>query len=295
MWLQTQIWHNRFKSLYLLILMPTLVFLWILISFFITYGRLDNYIMNQVYLSMSIAIPIVLIWLFIAILFQRHIIFKFSWAKPITRKENPEIYNIVENLCISRWLPMPKVGIIEDSWLNAFATGWNPNNSWIVFTRWILEVLDKNEIEAVIWHELSHIINWDIKVMVLANVFVGIIWTIWSILMRSGYSSKWDSKNKNILPLIWLVLYILSIVILPLINLAISRSREYLADRWSVELTKDKYAMISALQKISGNSYVDSMTGSISKMWIANPLKKIQKLFSTHPWIEDRIKALENF
>lgn len=309
-WLQTSIWSNRLKSLYLIALMPFLVLVWIFLWFFFTYWRIDEIVLNEIFTSSLISLPILTIWFFIAVLFQRQIIFKFSWAKPITRKENPEIYNIVENLCISRWLPIPKIWILEDDSMNAFATGWNPKNSWVVFSRWLINRLDKSEIEAVAAHELTHVINWDIKIMVLSTVFVWIIWTLWEILIRiSAWNNSWSSSNKNNkwwnpLLIIWIILYILWIIVLPLINLAISRKREFLADAWSVELTKDKLSMINALKKISGDSTIESIKkASVAQMCIENPFSKKAKwfsnffwsFFSTHPSIESRISVLEKY
>lgn len=300
-WLQTSIWSNRFKTLYLISLLPLIVFVSILLGFYFSYGKLDTAVLNEVFSSSIISLPIIAIWLFIAILFQKQIIFSFSWASPITRQEYPEIYNLVENLCISRWLPTPKIGILDDDSMNAFATGWNPKSSWIVFSKWLLNKLDKSEIEAVAGHELTHIINWDIKIMVISTVFVGIVWTVWEILIRTWWKS--DEKWKNPLFIVWIILYIGSIIILPLVNLAISRKREFLADAWSVELTKDREAMIRALQKISGDPTIESIEKqSVAQMCIENPFKKknwfmtfFWNLFSTHPSIESRIEVLRTY
>lgn len=305
-WLQTSIWSNRLKTFYLISLIPLIVFLAILFGYFISYWTLNREIFSEIITGTLFSLPIIFLWLFIAILFQRQIIFSFSKAKPITRKEHPEIYNIVENLCISRWLTVPKIGIIEDMSMNAFATGWNPKNSWVVFSRWLLKKLDKKEIEAVAAHELSHIINEDIKIMVISTVFIWIIWTIWEIFIRSWFtrSSKNSRKWWNPLPIIWLFLYLVSLIILPLINLAISRRREFLADAWSVELIKDKNAMILALQKISKDPVIESIKKlSVAQMCIEDPFIKKTKwivsffgsFFSTHPSIESRIKALQNY
>jgi heat shock protein HtpX len=186
--------------------------------------------------------------------------------------------------------------------MNAFATGWNPKSSWIVFSRWLLNKLEKSEIEAVAGHELSHIMNWDIKIMVISTVFIGIIGTIWEILIRTWRSNS-DSNWKNPLPIIGVILYLVSLIILPLVNLAISRKREFLADAWSVELTKDREAMIRALQKISWDPTIESIEKqSVAQMCIENPFKKknwfmtfFGNLFSTHPSIESRIEVLRTY
>lgn len=122
--------------------------------------------------------PILLVWCLISFAFHRQIIFAFSGAKPLERRICPDVYNIVENLCISRGLPMPQIGILEDDSMNAFAVGWRPKNAWIVFSRGLLNTLNKKEVEAVAAHELTHIINRDSLLMVVVICFIGAIATI---------------------------------------------------------------------------------------------------------------------
>lgn len=243
--------------------------------------------------------PLIILIGLVSFFFQKQLIFSFSWAKAITRKENPEIYNIIENLCISRGLPVPKIGIIDSPALNAFALGWKMENAWIVFTTWLLEKLDKKEIEAVAGHEFTHILNKDSLIMVLMVVYVGAILTLGQILIR--VRSRNSNGKGNPLPLVWFVFLLLGYILLPLFRLAVSRKREFLADAGSVELTKDNYAMISALQKISGHSHIDSIKNhGVSAMCIDNTSGKekrswFKNLLSTHPSIEDRIEALRNY
>jgi len=298
-WLQTSKTQNNLRVVFLITLLPLLVFLCLVLFFSIAYEWVvfqDSIYMS--WITVLYSSPLILLWLIIWILIQKSIIFNFTWAKEIDRKSNPDIYNIVENLCISRGLPIPKIWIIDDDSMNAFATWWSPKSSYIVFSKWLIEKLDKQEIEAVAWHELTHIMNWDVKTMVITNVFIWIIWTIWYVLMRTR-------GRKNPLPLLWLFLYLLSLILLPLINLAISRKKEFLADAWSVELTKDKNAMISALQKISGDArieYIDWKNSTIASMFIYSP-KSTQKsafsfissMMSTHPSIEERIELLQKY
>jgi heat shock protein HtpX len=249
--------------------------------------------------------PVVFLWTMIAVYFEKNIIFSFTWAKEITRIENPEIYNIVENLCISRGIPTPKIGIMDDPSMNAFATGWNPKKSWIVFSKGILNRLEKDEIEAVAGHELTHILNGDVKNMVIINVFIGAIGTIGYFLMKMSSGSSSSSKKWwNPLVFLWILLYLLSIILLPLINLAISRKKELLADAGSVEITKNSLAMIWALEKISQDSVIEKITkqsNSIASMFIFNPKQapryfvSIRNLFSTHPSIEERIELLKKY
>lgn len=251
--------------------------------------------------------PIILVWALISFLFHRQIIFTFTGAMPITRKEYPEIYNIVENLCISRGLPVPNIWILEDDSLNAFAVGRNVKKSWIVFSRWIINKLNKQELEAVAAHELTHIINKDWLLMVTIIVFIWAIAAIWEILVRSvsksssNRNSKWDWKA--IILIIWLALLFLWYIVLPLVQLAVSRKREYLADAWSVAITHDKLSMISALQKISQDSVIESIKkDSISALCINNPFPKAKwitnwfhEFFSTHPTIENRVEILNKY
>ncbi|MDD2565898.1 MAG: M48 family metallopeptidase [Candidatus Gracilibacteria bacterium] len=319
--IQSSIWSNRLKTIMLLILFPVLVFgVVFLIMFFVLYSTPGEIIHStDFYLNQSLIqsiqvftylLPIILIWALISFAFYRQIIFAFTDAEPITRIENPEIYNIVENLCISRGIPTPNIGILEDDSLNAFAVGWNPKKSWIVFSRGILNKLNKQEIEAVAAHELTHIMNKDGLLLVTVIVFIGAIAAIGEIMFRSArvMGGSKDSNGKGnqlqlILILVGLALLILGYLVLPLVQLAVSRKREYLADAGSVELTKDKYAMITALQNISYDSTIESIKkDSISALCIENPFprtaglsNRFHEFFSTHPTIENRIKMLERY
>ncbi len=304
-WLTTSIWQNRLKLIYLILLLPVVVILCIFLYLIIIHNEINNLFWDNFLTINTYLVPVLILWLIVWIYLQKQIIFKFTWAKEVTRKEEPEIYNIVENLCISRGLITPKIWIIEDNSLNAFATWWSPKSSWVVFSRWLINKLDKKEIEAVAAHELTHIINWDVKNMVIINVFIWAVGTIWYLLMRTGMS-RWSSrsKGKNPLPLLWLFLYLASILLLPLINLAISRKKEYLADAWAVQLTKDNESMINALKKISNNSIIESVADNgrnVASMFIGNPRNKpklfweLRSIFSTHPSIESRIEALQRY
>jgi heat shock protein HtpX len=266
--------------------------------------------------------PLVLIGLgirwIVTFFFQKDIMFWLSGAKAITRKENPELYNIVENLCISKWLPMPKIAIMNESWMNAFATWWKRDDSWIAFTSGLLQNLDKKEIEAVAGHELTHLINKDSMLMYVAYVFVGAITLVWQYLLRFNSSISSSSENNwrswSWLAIFWIAFYLLWYLFYPLIRLAISRKREYMADLGSVELTRDNQSMISALRKISSNSYVANANSWISSFFIAEPKvswediggywtrnyasnnKKIKtSIWDSHPSIDDRIEKLQSF
>lgn len=241
---------------------------------------------------------ITIIRLIISFLFQKQLFFYYSGAKPLERKENPIIYNIVENLCISKWLPIPNIWIIDEPWLNAFAIGWKAEKSWIVFTKGLIDTLTKEEIEAVAAHELTHIINKDTLINVLVILWIGIISTLGYFFLRIWINSKrWNSKDswnwKLVMIIGWLALLGISWLIFPLIRLAISRKREYLADAGSAELTKNPDALISALKKISlfpnvNNSSEDNM----ASMYIFEPK---DKWLSSHPSLENRIAALKSY
>lgn len=303
--IQESLWENMMKSIFLIIAFPALLWIVIVVILFLTvepewWATLTFsdalYMSNDIFLILG---PVIILWGIISFFFHRRIVFSFAWAKPITRRENPEIYNIVENLCISRWLAVPRIWIIPDSHMNAFALGWHPKHAWIVFSQWLLDTLNKEEIEAVAAHELTHIINKDSLLMIVIVVFIGIIGTLWHILIRMRWR---DSNGKwNFLPLIGIGLLVLWYLVYPLIRLAISRKREFLADAGSVELTKDKYAMISALEKISRKPDITIKNDSIASMCIASPLwwKKwtsfFSNLFATHPPIEKRIQALNSY
>lgn len=296
-WIYNSIWSNKFKTVLLLLCFPILLFVLCFIIFSIFEKDSTNALNDTINISLTLSVIVTIIWI-ISLFFQKKIIFKSTWAQEISRKDNPKIYNIVENLCISKWIKAPKIGIIQDSSMNAFATWRSEKDSRIVFTTWLIDRLETREIEAVAWHELTHILNRDCRLMAVIVVYIWLISTIWSFLLRSSYISNNWKNNKNIFAIVWIVCLILGYIFYPLIRFAISRKREYLADTGSVMLTKDKYAMISALKKISTDSQVETIQkDTVAAMCIENPLKnvksKFESLLSTHPSIEDRITALE--
>ncbi len=226
-------------------------------------------------------------------------------AKPVTHDENKYVYHLVENLCITAGLPMPKIYIIEDSAINAFATGRDPKNASIALTRGAIEKLTNEELEGVIAHELSHIKNLDIRFMMLVAVMVGAIVIMSNILLRSGGFMRGKGGNNReggsqlfaILMIAGIILAILSPLIAELIKLAISRKREYLADASGALLTRYPDGLASALEKISAeNTPMKSASTATAHLFIASPFsngkKKFKNLFSTHPPTEERIKKL---
>ena len=321
-WMQNFKAENQRKTVLLLVLFPVLLFaiFRMIASFFLTNAYwLENMFREGLNITLSY-FPIILIiigvWWVVSFFRQKDIMFWLSWAKAITRKENPKIYNIVENLCITKWLPMPKIAIMEEEWMNAFATWWRKEDSWVAFTSGLLKNLDSREIEAVAWHELTHLINKDSLLMYVAYVFVGIVSVAWQYILRFWWwSSSSNKKSWWFIFFLWLALLLLWYLFYPLVRLAISRKREYMADLWSVELTRDSDAMISALQKISSHSYVAKSNSSISSFFIADPKrasdihwwwlesrvdqngkKKIKtSIRDSHPSIDDRIEKLMGY
>ena len=315
-WMQSFKAENQRKTVLLLVLFPVLLFIifWVIISLFFTDSPTTGNVFDA-WLNITLGIfPIVLIalwiWWVVSFVLQKDIMFWLSGAKAITRKENPEIYNIVENLCITKWLPMPKIAIMNEQWMNAFATWWKKDDSWIAFTSGLLQNLDKREIEAVAWHELTHLINRDSLLMYVAYVFVGAVSLVWQVILRSGSSSSSSSRKSSWIAIFWVAFLLLWYLLYPLVRLAISRKREYMADLWSVEITRDNQSMISALRKISTNSYVAKSNENISSFFIADPKthlrshldkapqvsKKIKtSIRDSHPSIDDRIARLQQY
>ncbi|MFA6273754.1 MAG: zinc metalloprotease HtpX [Candidatus Paceibacterota bacterium] len=220
-------------------------------------------------------------------------------AKQIKKENNPELWNIVENLSITAGLPMPKIYIIDDPAPNAFATGRNKEHAVVAVTTGLLGILEKNELEGVIAHELSHIGNRDILLSTVVVVLVGFISIIANMFMRSlffgGERSSDDNRGGGIMAIIGIVLAILAPIFATLIQLAISRKREFLADASGALMTRYPDGLANALIKISKYSkpmkYANEAT---AHLFIANPfsLKKAKGLFSTHPPVEARVKAL---
>lgn len=223
-------------------------------------------------------------------------------AKEIDKDQAPELWNVVENLSITQGTPMPKIYVMSDNAPNAFATGRNPKHASIAVTTGLLQVMNKNELEGVIAHELSHVKNYDILVMTIVIVLVGVITLLADWLMRSSmFRRRGNDRDSGqfmmVLFLVGLVLSILSPIIAELIKLAVSRTREYLADASGALLTRYPEGLASALTKIE--QYDQPMckaNNATAHLFISNPFgankKGITRFFSTHPPIEDRIKRL---
>ncbi len=240
--------------------------------------------------------------------FSDSITLAISQAQAVDRRANPELYRLVENLCIAGGLPTPKIYIINDSAPNAFATGRDPQHAVVCFTTGILQKLERPELEGVVAHELSHIGNYDIRVMTLVVVLVGTITLLADWFMRASFfggrrrSSDREGGLQNLLVILAIVLVILSPIIASLIKLAVSRKREFLADASGALLTRYPEGLARALEKISKDTEpLEAANKATAHMYIVNPLKEHQGqssvgwfagLFNTHPPIEERVKRL---
>ena len=247
-----------------------------------------------------------IIWIAIAYKFHQKMIDAVTGAQPVTRQQEPRLYNLLENLCISRGITMPTLRIADDDALNAFATGLNQKQYSITVTRGLINALNDQEIEAVLGHELTHIRNGDVRMLVIAVVIAGAISFFGELVFRiffqnvmwgGGRRSSSDGRKGGaglaviIAIAIIVVVWILSIVI----RFALSRQREYLADAGSVELTKNPDAMISALRKIEGRGEIPGANSAVMEMCIDNPRVGFSNVFDTHPPVEARVEALVKF
>lgn len=218
-------------------------------------------------------------------------------AKEITKKDNPRLYRAVENLSITAGLPMPKVYIIDDKAPNAFATGRDPEHAMVAATSGLIDIMDDNELTAVMAHEMSHIKNYDIRVSMIVFGLVCLVGFISDIGLRLLYWGDDDDDRSPVGLVIMLIIGIFAPIAASLAQLAISREREYLADMSAAKLTRYPEGMISALKKLDEHGRpMRRQNSATSAMYINNPMKKgvFSKLFSTHPPIEDRIERLEN-
>ncbi len=252
----------------------------------------------------------VILWFVIAWFSHTAMIRAATRSKPLERKENKRVYNLVENLSIAAGMKMPAVNIIEDDSLNAFASGIDDRTYTVTLSRGIINKLDDEELEAVIAHELTHIRNRDVRLLIISIVFVGIFSFIAEALLRSirysslGGRSRKSGGSAGEAILIALALAAIGYLVATLIRFAISRKREYLADAGSAELTKNPRALASALRKISQDPTIEAVKrADVAQMFIENPQLGLKKehvspfatLFATHPPIKKRIELLEQF
>ena len=305
--LQTQINKNNRKSIILLTAFPLLILVGLFVTLFFLSGQNIDETKSLFLRSFPIALVLVGVWFLIAYFSHSQLIQRATHSESLGRKENMRIYNLTENLSMSVGMKMPKLFVIETTALNAFASGINEKNYSVTLTRGLIDTLNDQELEGVIAHELTHIRNKDVRLLIVTIVFVGIFGLIVDLAFRnllySGSSRRRDSKDSGgaaimIILLVAVVLYFFSMIF----KFALSRSREYMADAGAVELTKNAPALASALRKISGNSKLDTTNNEVKEMFIDNGendekkmnfMSSIKNIFSTHPPIEKRIKVLE--
>ena len=281
---------------------------WLIMAFFIAFISLVAYVFGQAQESgfsyLGIALIISGLLTLGSYYFGDQVILKISNARPAKRKKDFNFFTVTENLCIGVGLPMPKLYVIDDSAPNAFATGRDPDHAVVCATSGLLNKLDRAELEGVIAHELSHIKNYDIRLMAIVAVLVGMIAYLADIFNRSLWWRGRERKEKEgqgFLIFIGVVLAILSPLIAQLIQLAISRKREFLADASAALLTRNPYALADALEKISKDKEVlEAANNATAHLYIINPFKGKEfgawfaHLFNTHPPVEERIKILRS-
>ncbi len=261
---------------------------------------------NELFLrTVPFVIAGTMIWFLIAWGFHTMLIRVATGSRPLERRENKRVYNLVENLCISRGMTMPKINIINDDSLNAFASGIDRRSYTVSLSRGIINKLDDEELEGVIAHELTHIRNRDVRLLIISIIFVGIFSFLAEMAFRSlRYSGRRSRNNKGsgIIILIAVVVTAIAYLISLLLRFGVSRKREYLADAGSAEMTKNPRALASALRKIESDPYIEAVESrDVAQLFIDNPTPSTRRsgswdnLFATHPPIEKRIELLEQF
>lgn len=318
--IQTQQSRNNLRSGILLFLFPCLVavltylfcFLLVMLTTNNAYEQqYDQWAMtNEMFINLiPYIVGGVLIWFLIAYFANASIINSATGAHSLDRKENKRIYNLVENLCMSQGMKMPKVNIIEDDSLNAYASGINDKTYTVTLSRGIINKLDDEELKGVIAHELTHIRNRDVRLLIISIVFVGIFSMLAQIALRSVYYSSFtrsrNDKNNGAILILVLAMIVAAIGYLfaTLMRFAISRKREYMADAGAAEMTKNPMALASALRKISADPDIEAVEREdVAQLFIEHPGKQAKSalsglsgLFATHPPIKKRIDILEQF
>src|SRR3974390_884090 len=317
--LYTHIQSNRRRSIALLIGFFVLVYVMVFagallaeaLSTYYSYNAPPlEYLIRAAEFDFIRALPFATIgaiaWIAIAYKFHQSMIDAVTGARPVTRQEEPRLYNLLENLCISRSITMPTLRIADDDALNAFATGLNEKQYSITVTRGLMNALNDQEMEAVLGHELTHIRNGDVRMLVIAVVIAGVISFFGELIVRIFFQGSWggrsrstDDRDRNggaaaavaIVVVLIALAWILSIVI----RFALSRQREYLADSGSVELTKNPDAMISALRTINNRGELANANSAVMEMCIDNPREGFSNIFDTPPPIDKRVEALVKF
>lgn len=313
--IQTQQSRNNRRSVFLLFLFPCLVAALLYLTCYLLTLATSNQnveiemmpMVNQLFFaSLPYTMGGVLLWFLIAYWANTNIINAATHSKPLDRMENKRVYNLVENLCMSQGMKTPKINIIHDNSLNAFASGINERTYTVTLSQGIIQKLNDEELESVIAHELSHIRNRDVRLLIISIVFVGIFSMITEIAfymithMRIRSSNNKNSGGVIVFMLIALLIAAIGYFFASLMRFAISRKREYMADAGSAEMTKNPLALASALRKISADPDIEAVKRKdVAQLFIQNPQLKAKSmlsgLFATHPPIEKRIALLEQF
>lgn len=309
--LQTHIWNNNIRSGLLLAGFPVLLlglifaltFALVGAGYLPSNGDVVGSSLRMMWAAAPLALAVTAVWFAIAWFANTAIIDAVTGARPVTRKDAPDLYNLLENLAVSRGMRTPSLHIIETPALNAFASGVHERQYAVTVTTGLLATLNRDELEAVLAHELTHIISRDVRTMVIASVFAGVITLAAQIIFRSIMwggmgGGRRDSEGKRgggVFIVVALAAASIGYVLAIVIRMALSRSREFVADAGAVDLTKNPDAMISALQKISGQSALEAPE-SVRGMFLDNgPSTAAFGLFDTHPPIEKRIAALVRY
>lgn len=317
--LRTHIWNNMLKSVLLLAAFPILLVLIALAFALLIVAPEDPSVSDGLRQAFELvpmvlpgAIAAALIWFAIAYLFNQFIVDAVTGARKVERSAEPRVWNLLENLAISRGLATPTLRIIETEGLNAYASGIGKNRYSVTVTRGLIEALSDQELEAVLAHELTHIRNKDVQLLVICGVFVGVISLVGDLISRGFRFGSWGGSSRRsgsgsgsgggskggggfILVLIAIAIFIFARVLAILIRFALSRRREYLADAGAVELTKNPDALVSALRKIDGRSAV-AAPPEIREMFFDAPQSaRFTNLWESHPTIQSRIDALVRY
>ena len=307
--LQSHIWNNNLKSIGLLALYPFLIMgmAWAGAAVIGLYAypsssweSADAQAWKVLQHYWPIIIAVVGIWFTVAYFFHTTMIRKMSHSHPVTRKQEPELYNLFENLCISIGIPTPKLEIIESHARNAFASGIDQKSFSVTVTRGLLQSLSKDEVEGVLAHELTHIQNRDVRLLIITIIFTGMIGfaaqMVWS-QVRYGLwvGGRGAGKKGNGFPIMLAILVILWVGYFATLftRFALSRKREYMADAGAIKMTKNPDAMMRALMRIAGKDQIPKIPGDITMMCIENRVP-FMGLFATHPPIESRIQILSD-
>lgn len=310
--IQTQIRRNNQKSVLLLMGFPLLVLGAVyLVTYFFSFNEFkepEPTLATERFIGViPWVIGIVLVWFLIAYFANSKMISLATGAKTLKRKENMRVYNLVENLCMSVGMKMPKVQVIESQALNAYASGLKESDYTVTLTRGIIEHLNDDELEGVIAHELMHIRNQDVRLLVISIIFVGIFSFVVQLAFRNmlyGSMSRRNNKDSGKAIIIIMIVAFIAYIISLLFKFALSRKREYMADSGAAEMTRKPWALAAALKKISPNHHVNEIKSEdVQDMFIENTPKDgklsmfggIGGLFATHPPIEKRIQFLEQF